>query len=404
MLRTLLGLGRKERLSRRKAPAYQAAQGRRLECEVLEGRLLPSFTVPSVALGNHTESANASAWNGRSVVAWTTDWPAGPTQIKYQVYDNAKNPVGGEQLVPLPPWPGFGAMHAPAAAMDANGNIAIAYTDDFNPAVNDTDVYVALFNPVGAWIRTDAVAITGLPEYDPKVAMDVAGDFVVSYTRQDAAGNPNIFFATGSLVNPAAGAWQVLPSPFAEQHSSVAMDPVGNYAIAFDFAQAGSQVLLAQFAAGFVAPYSLQQLGFAGNRDLYPSVAADNVGNVIVAWQHWNPVGLNWDVWGERVSLAGVPGGVLILETAGNVDPRPVVAMNRNTDSFAVAWYDSGLLQTWGQEFDAFNNPTGAAFFIGCGNEPAISIDGNGWLLITHTDVAAGGATLDIYGDIIFLP
>src|SRR5437588_12935132 len=77
---------------------------RRLQCESLEDRLVPSITSAS-SLVNSTrgatasQSATATSSNGNSVVVWTETQGNNNGDIMAQRYDALGHKVGGEMLV-----------------------------------------------------------------------------------------------------------------------------------------------------------------------------------------------------------------------------------------------------------------------------------------------------------------
>src|SRR4051794_30165388 len=126
----LLGWNRQSK----RAPARRPARPR-LQCEALEDRQMLSVfgefqvSAPTVyQFGGRYESANASSAYNRSVVVWRTDYGTTDSDIRAQLYDGVGNRVGGE----------FGIAtstkkeHAPAVAMDSQGNFVVAWTLDYS--------------------------------------------------------------------------------------------------------------------------------------------------------------------------------------------------------------------------------------------------------------------------------
>jgi hypothetical protein len=129
--------------------------------------------------------------------------------------------------------------------------------------------------------------------------------------------------------------------------------------------------------------------------DQNPNVAMDAFGKTVVVYQEWNAATANWDVWGAQYNFgANMWNWGTVLWQPGVNETHPVVAVNRWTDNFVVAFQDDTNNVVWDTEFN--NN----GVFAGAWNlgqqrdQPAISIDGNGDYLLTYTFTAAGGTKI----------
>src|SRR5262249_44423556 len=148
------------------------------------------------------ESANASAWNGRAAAAWTDQAAFLNFDIRARISDASGSWIGPDFLVANSPKPD----HHPAAGMDFWGKFVVGWTLN----IPDTEqraparLYLANGTPDPAKPTEFSIASSLLPEFDPSVAMDAAGNFVVSYTKGDATGNGRVmarmFDATGNFI------------------------------------------------------------------------------------------------------------------------------------------------------------------------------------------------------------
>src|SRR5262249_10818493 len=151
---------------------------------------------------------------------------------------------------------------------------------------------------------------------------------------------------------------------------------------------------LIQYTAAGIAPVGDLTVA-SGALDQYPNVAMDNGGTTVLVWQH---LGANWDVMGARYNfLWNFPTwGPLALGSTGDAQTHPVVAVNRATTNFVVAFQDDTLNSVIVAEFNgATGGLTGGTWNLGAQrDQPAVSIDGAGYWMLTFT---LTGADKDIY-------
>jgi len=180
-------------------PGGRPCAVRRPECEVLEGRTLPSLTGAQLfanSLGSHAHATIASAPTGRSVVAWVKEISPLDHDIKAQVFDASGHKVGGVLSVAS----GRENTYQPAVAVNAKGAFVVAWTLDFSRT--DTDIHATLFRPDRTRVANDfEVATTYKREFGANVGMDVQGDFVVSYTVQYSSSDTDV---RAALFGPGA--------------------------------------------------------------------------------------------------------------------------------------------------------------------------------------------------------
>jgi hypothetical protein len=156
---------------------------RRLECEALEDRTLLSATgaqLFAATLPAADHASTASAPDGRSVAVWQQ--PTGHngfTDLHAQLFSAAGHKVGGDILVAG----NLEDQYDPAVAMNASGQFVVAWTLQFS--TTDTDVHAALFNANGTLKAADfGVATTWKREFDASAGIAADGSFVISYTLQ----------------------------------------------------------------------------------------------------------------------------------------------------------------------------------------------------------------------------
>jgi hypothetical protein len=209
--------------------------------EVLESRkLLHAFAVgPELPVspinGDNHAAAVATDSDGDFVVAWTSYGDDGDGYgIFAQRYNSAGAPLGAffqvntfttsDQLIP-------------AVAMDADGDFVIVW-DSFEQDGSYYGVYAQRYNaagvPQGSEFRVNTR--TSADQFDASVAMDADGDFVITWTSDYQDGS--YFGVYAQRYNAAGtkqgGEFRVNTTTADEQFEpAVAMDAAGDFVIAW---------------------------------------------------------------------------------------------------------------------------------------------------------------------------
>ena len=213
-------------------PGAQPKAVRRLECEALEDRMLLSLTgaqlfANSLPAADH--AATASAPDGRSVAVWQQ--PSGHngfTDLHAQLFDATGHKVGGSILVAG----NVQNQYDPTVAMNASGQFVVAWTLEFS--TTDTDVHATLFNANGTVKAADfGVATSWKREFDASAGIAANGNFVVSYTFQFASGDQDVHAAMFDAGAHELRDIAVGNSSKVENHSHITMTPVGNFAVSY---------------------------------------------------------------------------------------------------------------------------------------------------------------------------
>ncbi len=385
---------------------------------VLAGALTVTAVIyaalPGTTLGSGETRANATtlaqgatvarAADGDTVVAWSSTTATDGAEVYFQRFDAKGVALGDETVVNTT---AAGTQAAPAVAMDATGNFVIVWSGNGTQTdqVDTTGVFLQRFDAEGAPLGEETrVNTTTTNTQDlPAVAMDVDGDFVVTWQSlaQDGSGQgvyAQRFDASGAMQG---SEFQVNTFTTGSQRdAAVAMDFDGNFAVVWEsngqdgslngiyarlFAADGTQIA-AEFAVntltadnqenpsvgragdgGFVVAWSgpdadgsgiyarrfdslgspLDSSEFDVNStetatQAVPAIALDADGDFVIAWES-NSTG-NYDVVARRYTAAGVAGseGEFTLNSTAALDQRaPAVALDADGDS-VVAWQGNG--------------------------------------------------------------
>jgi len=133
----------------------------------------------SAGLPSQDDGQVVSLNDGGYVVVWTdfsrTYNPAGAAVIG-QRYNSPGNKIGGEVKLS-----GFnsGDQFSPAVTRLDNGNIAVAFVDQF---AGDRDIWVSTFNSSLNLVRTDFIDVSANQTFDPSITAFADSSYVLSYT------------------------------------------------------------------------------------------------------------------------------------------------------------------------------------------------------------------------------
>ncbi|MFO0950519.1 MAG: hypothetical protein U0835_05080 [Isosphaeraceae bacterium] len=350
---------------------------RALGFEGLERREVPALIGGEVpvnvkVLNDQFDAAAASSASGRSVVVWTDVKYSGDTDIRARLYDPNGVPTGGDVIVNNQGFPDS----QPAVAMNAAGEFVVTWTrTQFN---GDRNVQAARFSAAGVNLDgfnfSFTVAGSQLPESDPSIAMNRTGDFVVSYTLDDSPSDTDVlarvYRGSGQLL-------QVIPvstSPLVrESRSSVARTPDGRFAVAYqtDVSGVNFNVFLRIYSAAGVPTSLPLAVGISPDAEQLPSVSMDDAGNGVVAYQRETSTG-SWDIRARPFNFLGAVSGEINVRSTSAIETAPSVAVRRGGGAFVVAYNAGNTVQV--TEVSALDAPVLVGQFARR-VRPAVSID-----------------------------
>jgi hypothetical protein len=353
--------------------------------------LLPSFAFeqqvnPSNGVGA-VGSANASSANGTSVVVWV-EVDSTDTNILAQRYNKNGAKVGPVIQVDVSAANSF----EPTVAMDAKGNFVVAWTNIL--AGGDENVLARAFSASGS-PRTAALTVAGTAkaEFDPDVAAS-NGSFVVAYTLASSGTNEDIhahrYTVTGGVVTD-VGDFTVVSSGSNESRSSVAMAPSGAFDVAYQFAFSATDddIRLNRYSAAGSLLASGVVVSGSGALEQAPDIAMDNAGNAVVVYQE--QVGGDFDIKARRVSSSGVVGSEINVRASGLDDTNPSVALAPTGGQFVVAYGTGGQIEV--AEVSATDSVKAILGPV-AGSDAVVSIDGLGRYEVTYSKIVGVRSTI----------
>ena len=277
----------------------------------------------------------ASGNSGSVVVVWED--PSGVMARRYQSPTDAPGPeftVTAHSTY---------AVQAPAVAMDASGNFVVVWEALAGISTNRIfgRRYDALGEPRGGDFQVNTYT-TGT-NFEPSVASDAAGNFVVVWTKI-TAGDWDVFAqrydASGAQVG---GQFRVNTVPYGTQFDpKVSSDPTGNFVVVWTDLQAnGADVWGQRFdAAGAKKGTAFRVNVHTTGSQSEPAMAVDAHGNFVVAWSSNQQDGSSWSVFARRYDAYGVPEGGEFRVNTYTTDAQAIPRVASDDQGrFVVVWH-----------------------------------------------------------------
>jgi Ca2+-binding RTX toxin-like protein len=316
------------------------------------------FQVNTVTASDQIDPAIGVDSNGNVVIVWASDQNG--TQGIYGQRFNATGQALGAEFQVNPNV--LGDQSNPDVAVDAVGNFVVVYDSeqqDINTSGQDnsgTGVFGQRYNtfgaPVGPAFRVNT--FVDQDQYDPAVATNSSGSFVVVWVSQgqDRSGT-GIFGQRYSNVGvPLGSEFQINSDPSGSQiNPSVAMDENGGFVVAWQSdgsgGQSGSHVDndgYGVYARQYVpngSPVGQQLLVNRTTRgdQIEPSVALDASGNFTVVWASERGDSDGYGILGQQFSTSGNRvGSEFRVNGQQNGDQTQPVVGITPTSNSVVAW------------------------------------------------------------------
>ncbi|MEM8556418.1 MAG: T9SS type A sorting domain-containing protein [Bacteroidota bacterium] len=312
-----------------------------------------------------------------------------------------------------------GFQDLPAVAMDDDGDFVIAWEAVTTGSESTTGILARLVSaaglPQGSEFRVNTA--TG-NKFNPAVAMDADGDFVVAWHGIPAGETGFNVSARRYAANGTPLGGEFLVSTFVTDRqdvASVAMSDAGAFVVAWeagffntDGPDGSERGIFARRydANGNPQGNAFQVNTFTTGTQRLASVAMDADGDFVVVWQSENQDGMGafgYGIFAQRYAADGMPqGGEFQVNTyTTGSQLAPAVAMD-DAGNFVVAWSSTqdGTQGVYAQQFSALGVPLGGEFEVNTftasiQNEPSVAMDANGdfviaWQSYTQDSDGAG--------------
>jgi hypothetical protein len=308
----------------------------------------PEFLVTTNTVGSQLAPTVAMDADGDFVVAWSDGLYLG---IYAQRFTAAGVRLGGEFRVDTAP--GGGSKEQASVAMDADGDFVVTWQWWNGPGEDWWGVYAQRFNAAGVALGTEFrvnTHTTNIQLY-PSTAMDADGDFVIAWQSHEQDGDgygiyAQRYNAAGEVqgaefrINTTTMNWQGSPA--------VAMNAAGDFVVTWQSNQEGSAygIYGQRFdRAGVPLGGEFHVNTFTTGEQRNSSVAMDADGDFVVTWRSLAQDGSGEGIYAQKYNTAGVAqGGEFLVNTyTANAQVSPAVAIDATGD-FVVTWQSA---QDW---------------------------------------------------------
>lgn len=237
----------------------------------------------------------------------------------------------------------------------------------------------AAVRPVGPELRVNEATVSH--QRHPALAGDSVGNFLVTWTSEEAAGR-NVYVrcrsAHGGLFS---GEMRINGNPIVQQAGrSAVANLVGPFAAVWED-DAG--IRAQRFYCGGHRLGEEIPVSAPSSAEKLPSVDADRMGNFVVVWESHSADGLaSSRILARRFDRNGnsLSGPFEVSPPAGGFSPRVAMAPS---GAFLVTWEERSAAdraEIWARRFDASGSPQGPGFRVsgaaGAGRERAIPLMG----------------------------
>lgn len=316
-----------------------------------------------------------------------------------------------------------GNQDSPAVAMDAAGNYVVVWAA-YNSA-GQSDIWAKRFDRLGAALGTEFVVNTHFAgsQLQPAVAMGLSGDFVVVWSGQgrDGVNGPidtrGVFFRRFAFDGTAIDASERAVATYArgtQDRPAVAVDPAGNFVVTWSGeGRSGpspgtgvfdSRGVWARRFDSLAQPLDRYQVlvNSAARRwttQEASDVAMDGSGNYFIVWRSALQDGGAWGVYGQRFYADGSrsSGEIHLNARRYGAAIAPRVAMAPDGDAvvvwsgirrsgysthvYARRFNDSGAAVDGGREFIVDSDPNPKAPFLK--QQAQVAVSGRGDVVVT---------------------
>ncbi len=246
--------------------------------------------------------------------------------------------------------PAWGAQRLPAVASDGT-DYFVVWDDYRHQKTASYDIYGARVSAAGKVLDPAGILISDMAghQYSPSVAHDGTRFLVAWHDHRNHATYPDIYAArvtnSGQVQEP--GGFPVTTAVYHQYYPEIAVGG-GNFMLVWqDYRNGGSYANIygaRVSGAGVVLDKSSVLISGASHHQVTPKLAFDGT-NFMVVWMDYRKSYWKYtytDIYGARVSTAGTlldKSGVAIC-TQGNHQYYPSISYTANGSSFLVVWQD----------------------------------------------------------------
>jgi len=366
----------------------------------------PEFRVNTYTTFNQRYPRVAADTTGNFVVVWASRYQDGWfSGVFGQRYASSGTALGAEFAINTYT---TADQSNPVAAADGNGNFVVVWwsaAQDGSQSGVFGQRYAGGGSALGGEFRVNTY--TTASQIAPEVAANAPGDFVVVWESSYQDGSFTGIFGQRYAASgaPAGPEFRVNTYTTSNQFEpGIASDAAGAFVVVWTSGQDGSNsgVFGQRYAtSGAALGPEFRVNTYTTGAQQAPAVASDGAGNFVVVWMS-NTQGQFWDVFGQRYAASGVPLGpefrVNSVTSGDQVDPSIAADSSGN---FVIVWGGTGY-QIFGQRYASSGAATGLEFRVNTApyilRHPAVATDALGDFVAVWDSDLQDGSGLGVFG------
>lgn len=287
-------------------------------------------------------------------------------------------------------------QRAPDAAIGKDGNFVVAWCDFRD---GDADIWIQRFDSSGHALGENRRVNTDVTlgwQGDPAVAMDSAGNFIISWEDRREIGNSDVFAQRFDRTGRTLGDnFRVSDSgvPGDQSISSLYTAPDGVTLVVWDDRRNG---LGGDIFGQFLNPdgslrgsnFQVNDDGRVGNQ-YEPDVSGDDSGRFVVVWEDGR--NSNWDIFFQRFKSDGTRLGNNVQITVDTFTQQAPQVACASDGRFLVCWDDerAGDWDIYARIYDSSGQPAGPEFRVNSD--------------VGETDQYGGGCAVNRFGEFLIV-
>ncbi|MEH1966423.1 beta strand repeat-containing protein [Nostoc sp.] len=308
---------------------------------------MAEFQVNTETNSNQNNSTVAIDADGNFIISWQSFGQDGSGYgIYVQRYNSAGVAQGSEFKVNTSI---TNDQSNPTVVMDVDGDFVISWVSDGQDG-SGNGIYAQRYNSAGVAQGSEFKVNTSTSgdQINPTIAIDATGDFVISWQSQDGSGT-GIYAQRYNSAGVAQGNEFKVNTYTTDNQSNpkVAMDAAGDFVISWQsYYQDGSYYgIYAQRynSAGVAQGNEFKVNTTISKSQSNPTLAMDSDGDFVISWQSLNQDGSGYGIYAQRYNSSGVAqGNEFKVNTYNSNDQKnPVVAIDTDGD-FVISWSSYG--------------------------------------------------------------
>jgi hypothetical protein len=303
-----------------------------------------------------------------------------------------------------------GLQQSPSVAVVPDGRFVVVW-GSYDQDGSKYGIFGQRYDSLGQRVGTEFpvnMYTTGNQRY-PSVGADDAGAFVVVWASKDQDGSDYGIFAQRFDGSGAKAGGEFRVNTYTsniQSHPKIAVNGDGSFVVVWNdndrdlssFAVTGQRFA----ASGVKVGSDFQVNTYTGNKQIYPSIAADPAGNFVVVWQSLLQDGDSYGIFGQRFDRSGTkigPEFAVNTDTLGSETSAEVATDPHG--NFVVVWASrptfGGKYGILAQRFNSGSEKLGSEITVTESittidfKNPTVTVGPRGDFLVAWQGYATGG-------------